>query len=279
MPAPSVTEKTYAAEVCNICGGTGYRRIHYFQEWNLGRDPVRNVSVVQCSGCGVRRRMPAIIDEYEKDYHAPYADQGQAIHPHQLSHFADLMTARLRQFGARGVRFLDVGCSTGRALQLAATLGFTATGLDYSEWAADHCAQLGFETRQGSLLGQWDAAEIFDVIHCCHTIEHVPDPLAYLREMHRLIKPGGQVMIAMPNYASLPRVMLREKWLVWCLDSHLWQFTARQMCGLLRSADFEIASCRTLHGFTPDSRLKLKLLNWAAFAGFGDGCNIVAVKR
>ena len=39
-----------------------------------------------------------------------------------------------------------------------------------------------------------------------------------------------------------------------------------------------IFTCTTLHGYTPDSQIKRKLLDWAAAAGFGDGCNIVAVK-
>ena len=219
-----------------------------------------------------------MVDDYEEEYHAPYADQGSAIHPHQLSHFADLMTARLRHFSATDVRFLDVGCSTGRVLKLAQTMGFNSIGLDFSKWAADHCAQLGVETRQGSLLGQWESGAVFDVIHSSHTIEHVPDPVAYLREMYRLLKPGGQLMIAMPNYDSIPRLLLREKWPVWCLDSHLWQFTARQMCQLIQAEGFAICTCRTLHGYTPDSSLKRRLLDLGAVFGYGDGCNIVAAK-
>src|SRR5437660_276721 len=98
-------EKPYNAEVCNICGSPSYRKVHYFAEWNLGREPVKDVSIARCAQCGVRRRMPAIVDDYETEYHAPYVAQKSAIHPHQLSHFADLMTARLRQFSAE-VRFL-----------------------------------------------------------------------------------------------------------------------------------------------------------------------------
>ncbi|HEY1582734.1 MAG TPA: class I SAM-dependent methyltransferase [Chthoniobacterales bacterium] len=276
---PDTIEKSYRPEVCNVCGSQRYRRVHYFAEWNLGRDPVRDVSIVRCRGCGVRRRLPGISDEYEEIYHEPYVAQGRAIHPHQLSHFADLMTARLRKFNASGVRFLDVGCSTGRALRLAATLGFEATGLDYSQWAVDYCRQLGFETRHGSLIGQWEDAEMFDVIHCSHTIEHVPDPAVYISEMHRLLRPNGQLMLAFPNYASFPRWTLRANWGAWCLDSHLWQFTAAQMRRLLRQMDFRITSCRTLHGYTPDSALKKKVLDLAALFRVGDGCNIIATKR
>lgn len=273
-----MTERSYTAEVCNICGGHDSKCVHFFAEWNLSRSPVKDVSILQCRGCGVRRRSPALIDDYEEEYHSVYVDQGKSIHPHTLSHFSDLMTSRLRCFNQKDTRFLDVGCSTGRILQLATTMGFNVTGLDYSRWAVDHCRRLGFETRHGSLVGQWPGRDLFDVIHCSHTIEHVPDPLAYLSEMYRLLKPGGQLMLAFPNYASLPRMLLREKWATWCLDSHLWQFTAAQMRRLLRAEHFEIFSCRTLHGYSPDSRWKGKLLNLGASLGFGDGCNIVAVK-
>jgi 2-polyprenyl-3-methyl-5-hydroxy-6-metoxy-1,4-benzoquinol methylase len=272
-----MTEKVYQAAVCNICGSGDYRRVHYFKEWTFGRDPVRDVSIIQCRGCKVRRRMPEIIDEYEEQYHAPYMDQGQAIHPHQLYHFADLMTARLRQFDAQEITFLDVGCSTGRALRLATTLGFKATGLDFSRWATEHCAQLGFATRCGSLIGQWAESELFDIIHCCHTIEHVPDPMAYLREMRRLLQPDGQLMLACPNYASLPRLAKGDEW-IWCLDSHLWQFTSRQMQRMLESAGFKIVSVSTHHGLTPNKRWKRWLLDRTAAMGYGDGLNIIAAR-
>jgi SAM-dependent methyltransferase len=275
---PGGPEKAYRAEVCNICGSSRFRKILYFREWNLGRDPVRDVSIIQCRRCKVRRRLPGIVDNYEADYHSSYLDQGQAIHPGQLAHFADLMTARLRQFEEKNVKFLDVGCSTGRALRLASALGFESTGLDYSNWAVDYCAKLGFATRQGSLIGQWDKPELFNIIHCCHTIEHVPDPVAYLREMYRLLKPRGQLMLACPNYASLPRIMRKRNWGIWCLDSHLWQFTSRQMSFLLKAAGFKLVSVRTVHGYTPDSLFRQKMLDWASQLGFGDGLNIIATK-
>jgi 2-polyprenyl-3-methyl-5-hydroxy-6-metoxy-1,4-benzoquinol methylase len=270
-----MTEKPYNPAVCNICGSTQYRQVHYFKEWNSGRNPVRDVSIIQCKNCKVRRRMPEIVSDYEAQYHAPYVEQGQAIHPHQLHHFADLMTARLRQFEAKNVKFLDVGCSTGRALRLAATMGFEVTGLDYSRWAVEHCAKLGFATRHGSLMGQWQESELFDVIHCCHTIEHVPDPIAYFQEMYRLLKPGGHLMLACPNYASLPRLLQRQKW-IWCLDSHLWQFTARQMKKLLAAQGLEIIFARTHHGLTPNNRWKKRAMDISAALGFADGLNIIA---
>src|SRR5688500_13548726 len=107
------SEKSFRAEICNICDSDKYRRIHYFSEWTLGRQPVKDVAVVQCKQCGVRRRFPGIEDNYEEDYHANYVSQGAAIHPHQLSSFSDLMQVRIRTLGEKNLSFLDVGCSTG----------------------------------------------------------------------------------------------------------------------------------------------------------------------
>ena len=270
-------EKPYKAAQCNICGSDRYRRVHYFKEWNSGRERVHDVSIIRCSQCGVRRRMPEIVDDYEAAYHEVYVEQGQAMHPHQLSHFADLMTARWSLLAEKQGKFLDVGCSTGRVLRLAATLGFEPTGLDLSHWACDYCAKQGFATRQGSLIGQWPEGEVFDVIHSCHTIEHVPDPIAYLGEMNRLLKHGGHLMLACPNYASFARLVEHERW-IWHLDSHLWQFTKRQMRRMLIRTGFKIFSVRTLHGFTPRNRLKKWALDGTAVWGYGDGLNLIATR-
>ena len=272
------SERPYQSEVCNICGGTKYHLVRHFGSWTLGRDVVDDVSIIRCDNCGIRRRSPALVDDYEEGYHAPYVQQGQAIHPHQLSHFADLMTARLSKMEEGKARFLDVGCSTGRALRLAEALGFSPVGIDYSKWAVQYCVDLGFEARHGSLFDQWSESAQFDVIHCSHTIEHVPDPPCYCREMHRLLSSGGQLMIAFPNYNSIPRLLMGERWPIWCLDSHLWQFTAGQMKRLLKSHGFSIFTCRTLHGYRPKSRLKKRLLDIGSQLGFGDGCNIIATK-
>jgi 2-polyprenyl-3-methyl-5-hydroxy-6-metoxy-1,4-benzoquinol methylase len=151
------------------------------------------------------------------------------------------------------------------------------TGLDYSQWACDYCSKLGFTTRQGSLIGQWEQPALFDIIHCCHTIEHVPDPVAYLWEMHRLLKPGGQLMLACPNYLSVPRLVLGDKW-IWFLDSHLWQFTAGQISRLLTKTGFQVVSLRTHHGLAPQKRWKKWILDTSAAAGFGDGLNTISLR-
>jgi hypothetical protein len=66
---------------------------------------------------------------------------------------------------------------------------------------------------------------------------------------------------------------------IWRLDSHLWQFTAKQVRSLLVSCGFKIVSIRTHHGHSPNKRWKKWLLDISAALGFADGLNIVAVHR
>lgn len=274
-----IIEKPYSAENCNICGSSKWTIRYHFEQFSGRGSTYKDISVIRCRGCGVHRRMPAIIDDYEQEYHSPYVEQGLAIHPHQLSHFSDMATAMLKQFGKNGLRFLDVGCSTGRALRLAQTMGFEVTGFDVSQWAVDYCKSLGFEAQcSSSFIGFFDS-EQFDVVHCCHTIEHVPDPLAYLEEFNRVLKPGGILMLACPNFASIERLIFGKKWGIWCLDSHLWQFSRKQMVRLIKKSGFDVFRVRTLHGRNSDKKWKWIFWDTMAALGYSDGLNIVARKQ
>ena len=271
-------ERPFSAAECNICGSRKVGRAITFDTFEGRGSRYENVAVIRCAKCGIRRRSPELNDDYEEEYHAPYMDQGSAIHSHMLRHFADLMTHRFAGFRPGNEKLLDVGCSTGRVLQLAKTMGFVAEGLDYSAWAADHCRALGFTSATGSLLGQWAEGEQFDVVHCSHTIEHVPDPVAYLMEMHRLLRPGGHLMLAFPNFASLPRLYWRKKWPIWCLDSHLWQFSLSQMEAICRQVGLRIIVTNGLHGYRLRNHWLQMLFDLSEHLKLGDGAQIIAQK-
>lgn len=210
-----LTEKPYSPETCNICGSAEWEERFFFEQFTGRGSTYKDISVIKCLGCGVHRRMPAIEDDYEENYHSVYVKEGLSIHPHQLSHFSDMAGAMRQQWGESGLRFLDVGCSTGRALRLAKTMGFDVTGFDVSQWAVDYCRKAGFASQcSASFMGLFKE-EDFDVVHCPHTIEHVPDPVVYLQEIHRVLKPGGILMLACPNFASIDRIIYGKKWGIW----------------------------------------------------------------
>jgi SAM-dependent methyltransferase len=94
---------------------------------------------------------------------------------------------------------LDVGCSMGYTLEAARSLGLTPTGSDISDFAIAECRSLGFRAEHGA-LGQLPFTDgEFAMVTMKHVLEHTPDPRAAVREVRRVLRPGGGLFIAIPH--------------------------------------------------------------------------------
>jgi SAM-dependent methyltransferase len=105
----------------------------------------------------------------------------------------------------RTSRVLDVGTSTGANLRLLRDLGFHAVdGLDFSQEAIRYCREKGLgNVRQGDVCGMPFADESFDLLLATDIIEHVDDDLKALREIARVLRPGGKALIVVPAFPIL----------------------------------------------------------------------------
>jgi SAM-dependent methyltransferase len=77
----------------------------------------------------------------------------------------------------------------------------------------------------------------FDVIHSCHTIEHLAEPFTVLREHARILKHGGLLVIDAPNIALIGGNDIVEEWFI---DKHLYHFSARSLSRMITAAGFSI---------------------------------------
>ena len=122
-------------------------------------------------------------------------------------------TERRRLFGriikglnlSREVRILDIGTSTGTNLRMLRDLGFSRfEGLDHSEEAARWCADKGYgKVTVGDICRLPFPDDEFDFVLATDVIEHVDDDLTALREIRRVLKPGGHVLITVPAFQVL----------------------------------------------------------------------------
>ncbi len=150
----------------------------------------------------------------------------------------DLALARL---AARpGEKLLDLGCGPGRGLTALRGAGCTPVGLDTS-------AEMLREARHAAAVVRASAAllplrsDVLDGILCTNSFHHYPEPLATLRELRRVLKPGGRLVLVDPNAESIGArlAIYGGEALTFGLDVHLHTRAAwRAMC---RDAGF--ASC------------------------------------
>lgn len=135
-------------------------------------------------------------------------------------------------------RLLDVGAGSGWLVEHMAALGWDAEGLDFDARAVEHARSRGLKMHRGGLAQQKFADASFDAVTMSHSIEHVHDPVGWLAEARRVLKPAGRLALATPNTRSLLHRRFREHWFALDPPRHLHLFNRDALGSALRKAGF-----------------------------------------
>ena len=166
-----------------------------------------------------------------------------------------LILQSLKRLGASGGDLLDVGAFSGMFLQNAKRCGFQVTGVEPIREAYDHLTNVqGLHVIHGDLHSSTFPSDYFNAVSLLDVIEHVVDPVAELREVLRILKPGGIVVMTTPNAAGLMQRIVGSKRKLfgepWCpiddIPWHLWGFTPRTFRLCMEKAGFHVESVDSL---------------------------------
>ena len=135
-------------------------------------------------------------------------------------------------------RLLDIGCGAGSLLEAARKHGWQAHGLDVSSHAAKHVRELGFEVFEGELQEAAYPSQHFDVVTAAELLEHIPDPRTLVREVARILRPGGLFWTTTPHARGLSARVLGLDWRCIWPPEHLQLFSTGGLKALLGSAGF-----------------------------------------
>jgi len=228
-----------AAPACAACG-TLEARPRFAIEGMAAR-------IVACTSCGTGRLHP-LPDEAEVASFYPAAYYGG-----HGAKFRGLVEWGVRAAGARHVRFLarglapgarvlDVGCGRGITLAALADRGFEAHGVELGPDAlrgVDPRAQVRIAP---TLAAAGHPAERFDMVLIWHVLEHLREPGATLAEAHRLLRPGGRLVVAVPNFSSWQARWAGPAWFHLDPPRHLHHFPLAALRRLVERSGFEIVA-------------------------------------
>ena len=121
---------------------------------------------------------------------------------------------------------LEIGSGGGKQLLMMKSLGWDVRGIDRDAQARRNAESKGLRVDLGVLEEQGYPDDCFDAVISNHVIEHVFEPLTLMREVHRILKPGGQMVFITPNIESLGQKIYRHADIMF-MDSprHLYVFT------------------------------------------------------
>lgn len=145
-----------------------------------------------------------------------------------------------------GGKLLEIGSGGGQQLEIMNALGWQAEGVDRDPEARKNAMSRGLKVSLGVLEDQDFPENHFDAVISNHVIEHVFDPVSLLKEVHRILKPGGRFVFITPNIESWGHRVFRHADLMF-MDSprHLYVFSMPSFRRLAEQAGFGKISALT----------------------------------
>lgn len=232
---------------CNLCGADDPETMFEAGEAQSSR-------IVRCRRCTLMYANPRsrpvdqeIIQTYDAELtRDPEAyDRGRYDKERiQVRDYDDTREYLASLYPCRGT-LVEIGCGTGFLLRKFHDDGWDVLGVEPDEGLCDFV-----ENRQQlrAIPTTLEDAEIpdgsVDVVVMLHVIEHLADPFSTMREVSRILKPGGHLVIETPRYDSLAFALFGRRERSISCDGHVYFFTTKTLQRLCEKAGFRVCQLR-----------------------------------
>lgn len=136
-------------------------------------------------------------------------------------------------------RLLDLGCGDGQLVEFMQNRGWQAEGLDFDPAAVENAVRRGLHVKVGTLSSECHPENSFEAIIMSHFVEHIHEPIRLLAECHRILKPGGRLLILTPNVNSWGHRRFEGSWRGLEPPRHLHLFSPQSIRQLVQRTGFE----------------------------------------
>ncbi len=242
-------------QICTGCGGSDATSLFGACSFDGGID---QYELMRCSNCFLVRTQPLLPDDQLARYYTPaYYGNGPRGKFGPLVELAIRLCTYRRaralvrrasnrhaHSGDGPLRVLDIGCGRASLLRFLDKLGCECHGTE----------RVDFPLPEGSGPIRFHPAaveampfdgEYFDLVVMWHVLEHLGDPAATLHEVPRIMKPGGTLALAVPNFDSLQRRLFGRNWFHLDLPRHTHHFGLQSLRDHLARSGFRVCSVST----------------------------------
>ena len=226
---------------CNLCGSKCTSLLFVAQDY-ISRE---YFNVVKCDVCGLVYTNPRPSSEEIETFYAQHYYGRQNL---RFKALVEVPIRLVRRQRSRKIlrlmdsgRILDVGCGRGRMLDEFKRRGWETFGTELSEQAAGAAREeFGLNVRSIPLEDWGFEDKFFDAITLWHVLEHLPDPRGTLREVSRILKDDGLLVVSTPNFDSFQAKVSKEKWFHLDVPRHYYHFSTGTLTQMLESVGFRV---------------------------------------
>jgi 2-polyprenyl-3-methyl-5-hydroxy-6-metoxy-1,4-benzoquinol methylase len=203
----------------------------------------------RCSSCGLVYVAPIITEEavmkfYEKESswtEVLFSEEQVDLDVRKFVYGLDLI-----EENCLSGRILDIGCGPGFFLQEARERGWLVEGMEMNERCVERLKQLDIPVCTDPLEHSDLEPETFNAVAMWEVLEHLRHPRQALDQVYNLLKPGGILLICVPNFASLVNRIMHEKAGTFAGYSHVNFFEASTLKHLQEECGFDVIEMETV---------------------------------
>jgi 2-polyprenyl-3-methyl-5-hydroxy-6-metoxy-1,4-benzoquinol methylase len=238
---------------CPACGATALQPALRAKDYTVSG---KEFEICECAACTLRltQDIPGIDvigQYYQSEDYISHTDSSKGF-TNRIYHFVRKMTLGEKRrlimtlTGLKTGKLLDIGSGTGAFVKHMQTNGWQTTGIEPDEATRKRAADIHNVNVLPADAFYSLPAGSFNVITMWHVLEHVHDLHRYIEQLKEVLKPGGRIFIAVPNYTSYDASVYRNYWAAYDVPRHLYHFSPASMKQLLASHELQLHSMRSM---------------------------------
>ena len=227
---------------CPVCGSSGHREVFV----------KKGFPHVICDSCGMfyvnRILREDILNKFytdEKSWNNILLTELQLdLDGKKFAYGLDLIEELCGEPGP----VLDVGCGPGIFLEAARERGWKVSGIEFNEGCCERLSSLSIECFRHPIPSEENGLkdDYFQAVTAWDVLEHIAEPNLFLSHINQKMRPGGILLILVPNINGLALRLLREKSITFAGEAHLNFFNLDTLTRLLEHTGFKVEHGETL---------------------------------